>query len=201
VKITTKLKIYLNAIIFFLIGILLLSLAIGFINAYEVIAFLDIMNTWNVRLAMGLTGALLLLISFIYEQAMFGRIRREKNISFQTASGEVLVSLHAVEDLIRKVTIETEGIKEARPDIVANKKGIEINLRLVLNAEVNIPEFTDRIQGMIKARIQEMLGIDEEIVIRIFVAKIISREERMRKRREKESESEETPVPFQGYKR
>lgn len=201
-RISTKLKIYFYTVILLIIGIILIYSAIGFINTGQIALALQALSAWNIRLAIGLTGLLLILISFLYHQIMFSRVRREKTIAFQTANGEVLVALNAVEDLIRRIAVEVEGIKEARPDIIASKRGLEINLRLILYSEVNIPEFTDRIQEMIKSRIQEMLGLDEEIVIKIFVAKIVGKEQRVKKRKETEPEEiTPPPVPFQGYKR
>jgi uncharacterized alkaline shock family protein YloU len=159
------------------------------------------LETANVRLITGLIGVMLILTSFGFGHIMFARIKREKTIAFQTANGEVLVSLSAVEDLIRKITVDVEGIRDARPDVIAGKKGIEINLRLALNAEVNIPDFTARIQDMIKEKFQEILGIDESVVVKIFVAKIVAKEPRQRKRKDSDEEAPNTAVPFQGYKR
>ncbi len=197
-RILTSIIIYFYTTIFSLIGIVLLGFAIGFLNPNEIATLLFNLGVDNIRLTTGLVGVSFILISFLFGQIMLSRIKREKTIAFQTSNGEVLVSLDAVEDLIRKIAIDVEGIKDARPDVRASKKGIEINLRLILNAEVNIPEFTDRIQQMIKSRIQEILGVDEMIIIKIFVAKIVAREERLRKKKEPEIEP---TVPFQGYKR
>jgi len=197
VKIITKFVIYCYTIVLFTIGALLISFALGKIDAYDLTVLLKSLDTVNARLATGLTGLLIILIGFVFSQIMFSRIKREKTIAFQTASGEVLVALNAVEDLIRKLTGDIEGIKEARPNVIASKKGIEINLRLALNADVHIPEFTGKVQELIKERIQEILGIDEAITVKIFVTKILAKD---RPRNKKEAE-EDTSVPFRGYKR
>ncbi|MBU2541181.1 MAG: alkaline shock response membrane anchor protein AmaP [Candidatus Omnitrophica bacterium] len=196
-KIITKFVIYCYTIVLFTIGALLISFALGKIDAYDLTVLLKSLDTVNARLATGLTGLLIILIGFVFSQIMFSRIKREKTIAFQTASGEVLVALNAVEDLIRKLTGDIEGIKEARPNVIASKKGIEINLRLALNADVHIPEFTGKVQELIKERIQEILGIDEAITVKIFVTKILAKD---RPRNKKEAE-EDTSVPFRGYKR
>ncbi len=195
-KILTKLVIYCYTIVLFLIGVLLIGFALGKVNAYELGILLQGFDAINVRLATGLVGALIILIGFVFSQIMFSRMKREKTIAFQTPSGEVLVALNAVEDLIRKLTGDIEGIKEARPNVIASKKGIEINLRLALNADVHIPEFTGKIQDLIKEKIQEILGIDEAIIVKIFVTKIAIKEGHKKKK-----EDEETTVPFRGYKR
>jgi hypothetical protein len=148
----------------------------------------------------GLTGLLLILISFSFAQLILGRFQREKTIAFTTSSGEVTIALSAVEDLIRRLAGIMPEIKELRPDVIATKKGILVDLRVVLKSEANIPELTSRLQDITRSKIQDVLGIEEQIVIRIHVTKIISIEERDRKRREIEKEEQPT-IPFSGYGR
>ena len=151
----------------------------------------------NSRVIVGLSGLLLIVISFSFAQLILGRFQREKTIAFTTASGEVTIALSAVEDLIKRLAGIIPEIKELRPDVIATKKGIMVNIRVVLRSEANIPELTDRLQEITRAKIQEVLGLEEQIIIRIHVAKIISAEEKERKRTEKE----EPTIPFGGYGR
>jgi uncharacterized alkaline shock family protein YloU len=151
----------------------------------------------NSRIIIGLLGLLLILISFSFAQLILGRFQREKTIAFATSSGEVTIALSAVEDLIKRLTGFIPEIRELRPDVIATKKGINVDLRVILKSEANIPEMTARLQEITRAKIQEVLGIEEQINIRIHVAKIISIEEKEKKRRE----TEETNIPFGGYGR
>ena len=70
---------------------------------------------------------------------------------------------------------------------------------MILRSEANIPELTNRLQEMAKVKIQEVLGIEDEIIIKIHVAKIISKEDR--ERRNKNQQQPESVVPFSGYGR
>ncbi len=154
----------------------------------------------SARLIIGLSGALLILISFSFAQLILGRFQQEKTIAFPTSTGQVTIALSAVEDLVRRLTGALPEIKELRPNVRATKKGsIVVDLRVVLRSEANIPELTSRLQEIARSKIQEVLGIEEQIIIRIHVAKIIGIEERNRKRRE--TEREEPVVPFHGYGR
>lgn len=153
----------------------------------------------STRVIIGLCGVLLILISFSFAQLILGRLQREKTIAFNNPTGQVTISLAAVEDLIKRTTSGIAEIKEARPDVIAGKKGIEVNLRLILKSEANIPELTNQLQDLIKNKIQEILGIEEQILVKIHVAKIVSFEER--ERRKKESDREDRPIPFSGYGR
>ncbi len=154
----------------------------------------------NYRIVIGLSGVLLIIISFSFAQLILARFQREKTIAFHTPSGDVTIALSAIEDLIRHFVLIIPEIKELKPDVIANRKGnIIVNLRVVLKSEANIPELTAHLQEITKAKIQEVLGVEEQIVIRIHIAKIISREDK--ERRKKESEKDEPTIPFGGYGR
>jgi len=157
----------------------------------------------NLRIVVGLTGLLLIFISTSFAQLILGRFQKEKTIAFTNPSGQVSVSLSAVEDLVQRLAAHLPEVKEVRPDVVVNKKGIQVELRIVLKSEVNIPDFTLRMQEMIKGRVQDILGVEEEVNVRIHIAKIISKKDEKR-RDEPEppsSDSEHPTVPFKGYGR
>jgi len=151
------------------------------------------------RVIFFLSGILLILISFSFAQLILGRFQREKTIAFATSTGEVTIALSAVEDLIKRLAGIIPEIKELRPDVIATKKGIVVDIRVVLKSEANIPELTARLQEITKSKIQEVLGIEEQIIIRIHVAKIISIEDKEKRRRD--AEKEEPKIPFGGYGR
>lgn len=152
----------------------------------------------NARIILGLSGFLLVLVSFSFAQLILGRFQRERTIAFNTSSGEVTVALSAVEDLIKRLVVFVPEIRELRPDVIATKKGIVVDLRVVLKSEANIPDLTSRLQDITKSKIQEVLGIEEQIIIKIHIVKIISSEEKKKKDTERH---EQPPIPFGGYTR
>ena len=154
----------------------------------------------NSRIIIGLSGALLVLISFAFAQIILGKFQREKTIAFTTPSGQVTISLSAVEDLIRRLAGIIPEVKELRPNVVASKKGIIVDMRVVLHSEANIPELTSRLQDITKSKIQEVLGLEEQIIIRIHVAKIAHDEKDNHRKKEFEKEDHPT-IPFSGYGR
>jgi hypothetical protein len=159
-----------------------------------------IQTSFNYRIIIGFSGLLLIMISFSFAQLILSRFQREKTIAFTTASGEVTIALSAIEDLIKHFVVIIPEIKELSPDVIATRKGsIVVNLKVVLRSEANLPELTARLQEITKSKIQEVLGIEEQIIIRIHISKIISREEKERKR--KELEKEEPTIPYGGYGR
>jgi len=200
------LGIYFYSAVLILIGLLLVIFSILFSldkvpfqlqDINNLIVYLQ--NSFSARISLGLSGFLLILISFWFAEIILGRFQREKTIAFPTAQGEVTIALSAVEDLIKRLAVLIPGIKELRPDVIASKKGIIVDLRVILKSEANIPELTEKLQDITRSKIQEVLGIEEQIIIKIHVLKIISNEEKSNKRKDQDKD-DEPPIPF-GYGR
>lgn len=188
------------AVVIILIGIILVAFSLNILQQQDIDRMISLLLTFpNSKLIVGLSGGLLIMISFSFAQLILGRFQREKTIAFATSSGEVTIALSAVEDLIRRLSGVIPEIKELRPDVTARKQGIVVELRVVLKSEANIPELTSRLQDMVRSKIQEVLGVEEQIIIKIHVVKIISVEERGKNKRE--NEKQEPAIPFSGYGR
>lgn len=200
-RIFNVLGILFYATVLILIGLILIIFSLNLLLPQDISDFLVyLQDSFNTRLIVGLSGVLLILISFSFAQLILGKFQREKTIAFQTASGEVTIALSAVEDLIKRTVVFIPEIKELRPDVIASKRGIIVDLRVILRGEANLPALTDRLQEITKSKIQEVLGIEEEIVIKIHIAKIISSEEGQKKKKET-GEVEQPAIPFGGYGR
>lgn len=196
----TTLGISFYCAVIILMGLFLIGYSLHILSADDITAILQYSyDTQNVRLIIALTGLLLIIISLSFAQIIMGKIQQERTIAFSNPSGQVTIALSAVEDLLRRLTANIREIKETRPAVIATKKGINVNLRLVLLSETNIPELTSRVQELTKSKLIEILGVDESINVKIHVIKIISDE--AKKKKEKEPHGQEPPIPFQSYGR
>ena len=201
-RLFTVLGILFYAVVIILVGVVLIVFSLNLLSPQDITNLLQYTQaSANTRIIVGLSGALLILISFSFAQLILGRFQREKTIAFTTSSGEVSIALSAIEDLIRRLAGIMPEIKELRPDVIATKRGIIVDLRVVLKSEANIPELTSRLQDITRSKIQEVLGIEEQIIIKIHVTKIISIEEKDKKRKEIAGEKQEPTIPFSGYGR
>lgn len=183
-----------------LIGIGLIALSFNLLLPEHIMAFNDYMlanqfNRWAVRLS----GLLVIIISYSFAQLILGRMQREKTIAFTTASGEVTIALSAIEDLIKHTGYNIPEIRDLNSDVIATKKGIVVNMRVTLRSEANLPELTARLQEITKNKIQEVLGLEEAIIIKIHISKIVQREDKDRRRRD--PIKEEPAIPFGGFGR
>lgn len=191
------------------IGTVMILVAVVFslkstpINPDYVLQFISYLQnniTW--RAVLGMSGFLIILISFFFAQLIIGRYQREKTIAFSTATGQVTISLSAVEDLIKKLSSYIPEIREMRPDVIATKKGsIIVDLRVILKSEANLPELTSRLQDIIRSKLQEVLGVEGQIIVKIHIAKIISFDDKDRKRKDLSKDKDETIFPYGGYSR
>ncbi|HAJ56227.1 MAG TPA: alkaline shock response membrane anchor protein AmaP [Candidatus Omnitrophica bacterium] len=198
----TALSIIFYTIIFALLGALAIAFAFHLIDLTDLIMRIGFLyEDTRMRLITGLSGVLLILLSFAASQVISGKIQREKTIAFSNPNGQVTITLSAVEDLIRRLANQLTEIRDAKAVVKATKKGIDIRMRVVLRSETNIPDFTAQLQDLISGKIQEVFGIDEPITVKIHVAKIVTGEERSKKKAEKSPlPNEEIQIPYQGIK-
>jgi len=185
-------------LVFLAIGCALIAFSLNLILIEDIIPAMEYaFDTLNVRLAIGLVGLLLILYSLVAVQISIGNMQREKTIAFDNPSGRVTISLSAIEDFIRRSSAHIPEVKELRADVKASKKGINITNRVVVYSNANIPEATEKIQNILKHRMQEMLGIEEPINIKVHIAKIAPKDSKQ-KTSKKVEETEERKGLFKG---
>jgi len=183
-----------------LIGFAFIVFAFHKLEPQQLIDVLVYIQTgFSSRMIVGLSGVLLIILSISFAQIILGRFQKEKTIAFPTSSGEVTIALAAVEDLIRRLSVLIPEVKELRPNVVAKKDTIIVDLRVALKSGSNMPELTSRLQELVKSEIERVLGLEQEPIVNIHITKIASLEDRDRKR--KESDKQEPTIPFGGYGR
>lgn len=195
----TTLSVFFYTIILICLGTMALAFAVHLVDLNDIMGRLSYSyNDLRMRVILGASGLIFILLSFGAAQIITGKIQREKTIAFTNPNGQVTVTLSAVEDLIKRLSFQLREIKEAKADVKATKKGIDVRMRVVLRSETNIPDFTAKLQEIIASRIQEVFGIDEPINVKIHVAKIVTTEDKGKKPPEKTQE--DIQVPYHGIK-
>ncbi len=193
-KIISGLTLFFYTVVFLMLGGLFIAISLGLIPMSVMTESLGYLYaSTNARLTIGITGILLVFISILVAQLVMGKIQREKTIAFENPDGQVTISLNAVEDFIRRAMKQLPEVKELRPNVRASKKGVLIINRVTLFSDVHIPDVTEKIQNIVKGRVQEMLGIDEPINIKVHVVKIVHREDHG-----DHKAKEEKAAPFHG---
>lgn len=172
------LTLFFYTFVFLLVGGFFIAVAANLISQESIEATLSVIYTTpNARLCLGVTGALLIFISILVMQIAMGKLTREKTIAFENPDGQVTIGLSAIEDFIKRALKQLPEVKELRPSVRATKKGITIINKVTLFSDISIPEATEKIQNLVKARVQDMLGVEEPIIIKVHVVKIAHKEE------------------------
>ena len=188
------LTLFFYTLVFLLIGAFLIIVSLNLIPQELITDTVStIYATTNIRLILGITGVLLIVISMMVVQLVVGKFQREKTIAFENPDGQVTIALSAIEDFIKRALKQLPEVKELRPNVRAGKRGIAIINRVTLFSDVNIPEITEKIQNIVKTRVQDMLGVEEPITIKVHVVKIVHKEETA-----KEPKPEEKSPQFRG---
>jgi uncharacterized alkaline shock family protein YloU len=196
------------AIVFYKYVVLLLSCLIG-MYVLQLVPFQDVVylmyriyHDMDLRIFFGARAAVLLVKNFIYVRTLAGYQQRGKTIAFDNPSGRVSVSLVALEDLIRRVIERVPEVKDVKPVITANKKGIDVWAKVILRADVNLPDMTSKLQDLVKRKIQDTIGLEETVVVRIDVVKILSDGKSKSKDKDGDHPTQaiEPNVPFHGYR-
>ena len=183
-------------LILILLGACLILVALNFIPKESLINIINLIYLKpDLRIITGFAGLLLIGVSLLIIQIAIGRMEREKIIAFENPDGQVTVSLAAIEDFMRRLARQVPEIKELRPKVTATKKGVIVDAKVTLFSEISIPNITEKIQSIVKNRVQDMLGIEEPIIVKVHINKLAHREEPKKKKskREKQEEQEEEP--------
>ncbi len=188
------LTLFFYTLVFSIIGAALILISLNVVPQNMVFDALNtIYATVNIRLILGIVGILFLFISAMVVQITTGKITRERTIAFENPDGQVTISLTAIEDFIKRALKQLPEVKELKPSVRASKKGIFIITRVVLFSDIHIPETTEKVQNIVKMRVQEMLGVEEPINIKVHVMKIVPKEEPVR-----DLKKHEKPPQFRG---
>ncbi len=160
-----------------------------------------VQNDFQLKLMITAIGVAFVFLSLICANIISGARQKERTIAFDNPAGRVTISLYAIEDLIKSLALREPDVKEVRANIIATKRGLEVETRVVLKSEVNIPEITARLQETIKQKIQDMIGLEESVVVEVHVMRISADEPKIKRNKLDFPEKSETaPIPFQGYR-
>lgn len=195
-KIFNSLVLIFYTLLILLVGATLISVSLGIITVDNIVEVVSLCyNDANLKLGLGISGLLLIIIGLGVVQLAINKVHREKTISFENPDGQITISLSAIEDFIRRLFRANIDIKDLRPLCTVKKKGIEISSKVALWEDAKVPEATEKIQAVIKSRLEQILGIEESITVKVHVVKIAPRE--IRKSKAKEPEETKIEAPYQ----
>jgi len=200
-KFRAKFVLMIFGLIYLIAGVVMILYSAGVVGAGEMGFIADKLNAFiPLDILVGITGGVLIILVVSLLNFVWSGVEAERNIAFKTEYGDVLVSLSAIEDYVRKLLKEEPDIKDLRTKVSARKRGLVVLLKAVMLSETNIPNITERIQSNLRVKVQEMLGMEEPIVIKVHISKIGEKEkEKKKKAKDVEEQDQDTIPPYREF--
>ena len=177
-RLGTRLIAAFSVLVLLVVGLLLVMFYISpqfFIEgAYQALEELHVDG--DIRMVLGCTGALFVLLSIIQICVSCFRLRKEQVFSFENSNGKVKVAFSAIEGFVRRRGLEINEIKDLIPKVYIGKNGLQIKSKVILKSDVDIPSSTSKLQESIKDYIGDVLGIKDLTSVEIYVTKIAKTE-------------------------
>ncbi|MFB3785139.1 MAG: alkaline shock response membrane anchor protein AmaP [bacterium] len=98
------------------------------------------------------------------------------HITIDHESGEIGVSLNAVEEFIQRKGKSISGVRDIAVRAGLENGGLILKTKLVLELQHNIPEFTRNFQEKIQHELTETLGVSRIEKIEVLIKKILPRD-------------------------
>ena len=73
--------------------------------------------------------------------------------------GEVLISVVAIEQMVKKAAMKIKGVREVKPKIRCVPEGVAVFLQVQVAADINIPQATAEIQQEIRGYLENTAGL------------------------------------------
>lgn len=121
---------------------------------------------------LGFIGALFIVVGLIFSRMLVKKGREQDAIIYQGDAGPMIISVNAIEDVMKKVLKKFHMVKDWKAKTLIHGKDLEIKLRLVLWSGGGVPKLLAEIQDEIGDRLRKMLGPDNRFEILCDVQKI-----------------------------
>lgn len=149
------------------------------IVAFHILAFDDAItqvttiydSSWH-SFQTGIVGFVFILTGLGYTRSLIKKRRQEEALIYQSEIGPIVVSITAIEDVVRKVLKHFHLIKEWRVKTLIQGKDVEIKLRLVLWSGARIQALLTEVQEEVRQRVRKILGGENKLEILCDVHRI-----------------------------
>ena len=161
---------FIATIVFIVLGVCLISVGAGTLTSEKISSFFQQNILW-----IHVAGALFVVMAIVEIFLATKHLGKVPAVAFSNPLGEVRIAYDALEGYIRSLSSEISEIKEAKPQVVAGREGIEIHVRLVVERDINLPEVTSRFQDLVYKYVKDVMGIENIETIRVYIQKISSK--------------------------
>jgi uncharacterized alkaline shock family protein YloU len=112
------------------------------------------------QLLIGLVGTAFFAVSVRLIVFAFTRRGGGQPVIYESAAGEVRISLDAVESLVKKTARSIKGVREMKAVITHGKDGLHAELVGTVTPDVSIPEVSEEIQSTVRQYVKRVVGVE-----------------------------------------
>lgn len=158
---------------FLTLGSLLLIVSVHILSVDDAISQLRELyaNPWH-SLQTGLVGLVFIVVGLSYARTLIKKRRQAEALIFQSEIGPIVISVVALEEVVKKILKKFHLIKEWRVKTLIQGKEVEINLRLVLWSGGRMQELLTEVQSEISNRVRKLIGPTNKLEVICDVQKI-----------------------------
>ncbi len=131
------------------------------------------------RWLIGLISAFYLAMSFRLIVYAFRRKYAGQAVVHDTSLGEVRISLDGIENLVRKVARQVQGVREVRGNVQMSPDGLRVSLSITMSPDISIPSVSSEVQSTVKSYVRNVVGV-EVAEVRVQVENITAEVRRSR---------------------
>ncbi len=165
---------------FLTIGSLLVIISIHILSVEDALAQLRELyaSPWH-SLQAGCAGIIFIAVGLTFSRILVKKRREAEALIFQSEIGPIIVSVTALDDVVKKVMKRFHLVKEWKTKTMIQGKDVEIKLQLILWSGSKIQELLTEIQQEIRSRLKKMLAKESQIEITCNVQRIEEHDSRV----------------------
>lgn len=144
---------------FLTLGSLLLMVGLHLLSQADAVLKIQQIYTspWR-SIQTAMVGLLFILVGLTFAKMLIKRSRQTDALVFQGEIGPIVVSITAIEDIIKKVMKRFSLVKEWKTKTLIDGRDVEIKLKLILWSGGDVPGLLGTIQQEIRDRLRKVLG-------------------------------------------
>ncbi|ABO49602.1 conserved hypothetical protein [Desulforamulus reducens MI-1] len=113
----------------------------------------------DLQLYLSIFIGVLLLVGLRLLWVSFSRRQTGKAVVHDYTLGQVRISLTTIENLVKKVVYQIQGVKEVKPRVIQTSKGMGLHIRAIVSPDISIPEVSRQIQQRVQEYLSQTTGI------------------------------------------
>ncbi len=158
---------------FLTIGSLLMIVAVRILSLEDALLKVGELyaNPWQ-SLQTAFLGLSFIAVGLIFVKTLVKTGRQTDTIIYHSDVGPVMVSVGAIEDIVRKIVKRFHLIKDYKIKTLFHGKNVEIRLRVSLWSGGQIAELLGEVQQQIRMRVKKILGPENRVEVNCDVQRI-----------------------------